>query len=190
MNPNIALLLGLLLIGCQRSNSYEQMRQRELAKGDSLQALFLNYELGMTRQAFYDSSWALNRRGMVKQGPRNQNVQYPLPDALPYPATMLFYPDFAGDRIARMRVLFLYDQWAPWTSRLASDSLALDVKALMETWYGGQYLVQDVPKGFNETSKQFVSIQSNREIRIGVLSDREVFVHVTDLRNPPEVLLP
>ena len=185
MNHRCAAVLLLLAAGCEPSSPYEQMRKTQLARPDTVGGLFLNYTLGMSRQAFYDSSWALNRRGLVMQGPRNMNVRYKPADLLPYPATMLFYPDFAADRIARMRILFQYDHWAPWNTRLSSDSLLLDVWHLMTEWYGGEFLAQTVTDPFNRPAQQFVSIQANREIRMGLKSDQEVFVHITDLRNPP-----
>ena len=185
MSRKCAFVLLIVLAGCERATPYEQLLETELARADTVQALFLNYTLGMSRQAFYDSSWALNRRGLVMQGPRNQNVQYKLPDALPYPATMLYYPDFSNDSIARMRVRFYYDHWAPWNTRLSSDSLILDVRALMVQWYGGAFMTRTITDSFNQTSHQFVSIHANREVLIGRHSDQEVFVHITDLRNPP-----
>lgn len=187
MNLRYAVVPLVLVAGCQPTSPYEQMLKTQLARTDTLEELFLNYTLGMSLQAFYDSSWALNRRGLVMQGPRNQNVQYKPTGLLPYPATMLFYPDFAGNRIARMRVLFSYDHWAPWNSRLSADSLQLDVIRLMTEWYGGEFLTQTVTDSFNQPAKQLVSIQANREVRIGLQSDQEVFVHITDLRNPPAV---
>ncbi|MDE2957670.1 MAG: hypothetical protein OXU68_11780 [Bacteroidota bacterium] len=187
MNLRCTAALLILAAGCQPVSPYEQMRRTELARADTVRELFLNYTLGMSQQAFYDSSWALNRRGLVMQGPRNQNVQYKPADLLPFPATMLFYPDFTSGRMARMRILFQYDHWAPWNTRLSSDSLLLDVTQLMTQWYGGEFLAQTLTDAFNRPAQQFVSIRANREIRIGLKSDQEVFVHITDLRNPPTI---
>ena len=190
MSRSISIAVVVLVAGCQQTTPYQRMLETELARTDTLRELFLNYSLGMSRQAFYDSSWALNRRGLVIQGPANQNVQYKLGDQLPYPASMLFYPDFADDQIARMRVRFLYDHWAPWNTRLTSDSLLMDVKGLMTAWYGAEFVTRTVTDQLNQPSRQFVSIQANREILIGLHSDQEVFVTITDLRNPPSVSAP
>ena len=190
MSRSISIAVVVLVAGCQQTTPYQRMLETELARTDTLRELFLNYSLGMSRQAFYDSSWALNRRGLVMQGPANQNVQYKLGDQLPYPASMLFYPDFADDQIARMRVRFLYDHWAPWNTRLTSDSLLMDVKGLMTAWYGAQFVTRTVTDQLNQPSRQFVSIQANREILIGRHSDQEVFVNITDLRNPPSLPAP
>ena len=112
----LIILLASMMLGCEQTLSYDSLRERELARPDTLRELFLAYELGMSRQAFYDSSWALNRAGIVMQGPQNQNVQYLLPNTLPYPATMLFYPDFQDDKVFQMRVRFSYDHWGPLDS--------------------------------------------------------------------------
>ena len=35
-----------------------------------------------------------------------------------------------------MPIYFNYKAWAPWNRELQSDSLILEVKSLMEKWYG------------------------------------------------------
>lgn len=175
--------LGLLLLAaCERTPSLEAIAARELARPDTIREIFLNYELGMLRQAFYDSSWALNRRGLVRQGPQNQNVLYKIPDALPYEATMLYYPEFKDDRVVQMRARFQYDAWAPWNRRLWSDSLLLDIRQLMESWYGEGFIIQEVPVPLNGLTREFVKIDANRQITIRLDSDSDVLVLITDLR--------
>lgn len=49
---------------------------------------------------------------------------------------MNFYPNFHDDQIFAMPVFFNYKAWAPWNKELQSDILILEVKALMEKWYG------------------------------------------------------
>lgn len=172
----------LLLVACERTPSHEAIVARELARPDTIREIFLNYELGMLRQAFYDSSWALNRRGLVRQGPQNQNVLYEIPDALPYKATMLYYPDFKDDRIVQMRTRFQYDAWAPWNRRLWSDSLLLDVRQLMETWYGEGFITREIPIPLHGLTREFVKNDANRQITIRRDTDSEVLVLITDLR--------
>ena len=167
------LLTLIFAAGCGQPSKYDRVVQRELSSGAVYDSLFLNYRLGMSRQAFYDSSWALNRRGVVMQGPRNENVQFKLPDALPFEATMLFYPDFHAGSVFQMRVAFSYDGWAPWAPRLSSDSLLVDVVHLLETWYG---------EGFFEVSEiGWVKVDGNRRIVASKRSDMDVAVVFTDL---------
>ena len=175
-------LVLLLLAACERTPSHEAIVARELARPDTVREIFLNYELGMSRQAFYDSSWALNRRGLVTHGPQNQNVLYKLSDALPYEATMLYYPDFKDDRVVQMRARFQYDAWAPWNRRLWSDSLLLDVRQLMEAWYDKGFITQEVSIPLNGLTHEFVKIDANRQITIRRASDSDVLVMITDLR--------
>ncbi len=178
--------LGFIIAGCTEPSEFESMRAREMARTDTIQTIFFNYELGMSRQAFYDSSWALNARGMVVHGPNNRNIQYKLPDQLSHQATMLFYPDFNHDRVSQMRVLFSYDGWAPWNRHLWSDSLIYDVRDLMESWYGGGFLTQQVSIPLIGTSKEYIKIDANRQITIQRDSDREVLVYITDLHSLPK----
>ncbi len=180
-NLIVAVCLTLLVIGCDQRSAYDRIVARELATGARFDTLFLSYALGMSKQAFYDSSWALNRRGLVMQGPQNQNVQYKLPEALPYPATMLFYPDFSADRIYQMRVRFGYDDWAPWAKRLSSDSLQLDVLALLERWYGKGFFEHGSTVTAFGPQRQFVKVDGNRRILVMKYSDTEVLAMITDL---------
>lgn len=180
-NLTVVVCLVLLVLGCDQRSAYDRIVARELATGVRYDTLFLSYALGMPKQAFFDSSWALNRRGLVMQGPQNQNVQYKLPDALPYPATMLFYPDFHADRIYRMRVRFGYDNWAPWAKRLSSDSLQADVVALLERWYGKGFFEQGATGTALAPRRQFVKVDGNRRILVEKYSDREVLAMITDL---------
>ena len=156
--------------------------EREGVRTDTVTTLFLTYELGMSRQAFYDSSWALNRRGLVIHGPSNRNVQLKLPDAFHHEATMLYYPDFIDDLVAQMRVRFSYDGWAPWNRHLWADTLIYDVRDLMERWYGSGFIIQEKFIPTIGVSPEFVKIDANRQITIQRDSDREVLVKITDLR--------
>ena len=174
-------LACMLAAACDNRSPYEQLVDRELASGIRNDSLFLGYALGMSKDAFYEHSWALNRQGRVMQGPENQTIQYDLPDALPYPAKMYFYPDFHKDSVMRMRIRFIYDGWAPWTKRLSSDSLKLDVVALLESWYGDgffQHGKTDRPFWHKE---EFVKVDGNRRIVVAPYSDHEVRAIVTDM---------
>ena len=176
-------LLILFNVGCNSTSDYETMLSRETAREDTIRTLFFNYELGMPRQAFYDSSRALNLRGLVTNGPNNRYVQYKLPDKFPHKATMLYYPDFGEDQVTQMRIRFSYDAWAPWNRHLWADSLIFEVRKLMEKWYGEGFLIQDVNIPMVGPSHEFVKIEANRQITIQRDSDREVLVKITDLRS-------
>ncbi len=182
---SLLYILVLMEIACGHPSDYETMLARETARPDTIRTLFFNYELGMSRQAFFDSSWALNRRGLVTQGPSNMNVQYDLTDQMPHEATMLYYPDFEDDRVVQMRIRISYDAWAPWNRHLWSDSLIFDVRDLMEVWYGEGFLTQQVSRPLIGSTNEFIKIDANRQIRIQSDSDSEVLVKITDLRALP-----
>ncbi len=182
---SLLYILVLMAVACGHPSDYETMLARETARPDTIRTLFFNYELGMSRQAFFDSSWALNRRGLVTQGPSNMNVQYDLTDQMPHEATMLYYPDFEDDRVVQMRIRISYDAWAPWNRHLWSDSLIFDVRDLMEVWYGEGFLTQQVSRPLIGSTNEFIKIDANRQIRIQSDSDSEVLVKITDLRALP-----
>ncbi|MCY4000140.1 MAG: hypothetical protein OXF06_00805 [Bacteroidetes bacterium] len=174
-----------MVAACQQTSEYQQMVERESLRTDTVNTLFLNYELGMSRQAFFDSSWALNRRGLVSHGPNNRNVQLKLPDEFHHESTMLYYPDFVDDLVAQMRVRFSYDGWAPWNRHLWADSLIFDVHDLMEDWYGSGFILQERSTPTMDTTPEFIKIDANRHITIQRDSDREVLVKITDIRAMP-----
>ncbi len=182
----IGILILLTVIACEGSTtSYQKMLARESLRSDTVHTLFFNYELTMPRQAFYDSSRALNSRGLVTHGPRNRFVKYNLSDTFPFEATMLYYPDFVDDRIAQMRVRFSYDSWAPWNQRLWADSLIYDVLNLMQHWYGSEFSSQEKLIPTIGIRPQFFKIDANRQITIERATDREVLVKITDLHTMP-----
>ena len=175
------LLVVLLLVGCDDRSEYEKLVERELATGEEHNRLFLGYELGMAKEEFYDRSWALNRKELVMQGPRNQTVQYELDDELRYPAKMYYYPDFFDEKIFQMRVRFMYDGWAPWNRHLMADSLQQNVVKLLEDWYGGGFLHVDGADGLRREGDQYIKVDGNRRIVVTEISDSEVVVVFTDL---------
>ena len=178
----VAFVLACILVSaCDNRSQYERLVARELTTGLRHNSLFLGYALGMSRDSFYDHSWSLNRRGLVMQGPQNQSIQFELPDALPFPATMYFYPDFFEDRVYRMRIRFVYDGWAPWARRLSSDSLKMDVVHLLESWYGDGFFPHRTLRRGMQMESTYVKVDGNRSIEIATFTDKEVRAIVTDL---------
>src|SRR5690625_6086480 len=56
----------LMFIACDNRTPYEKMLQRELDSGIRQDTLFLGYYLGMPKQEFFDHSWELNQRKIVR----------------------------------------------------------------------------------------------------------------------------
>jgi len=143
-------------------------------------SIFMGYWFGMPRDSFYTHSWNLNRQGLVRNGPQNQNIQYNMDSTLAYQATMLFYPDFFEEKIARMRVRFRYDAWAPWNKHLFADSLIQEVVRLMTEWHGEGFESKQVIGPYGSPTLQYTKEDRQRRIEIGVMDDLEVGVIFTD----------
>lgn len=184
-----ALLIWVVFVasGCDTRSEYQRLVERELAAGTEHNEIFLGYELGMAKDAFYEHSWALNREGLVMQGPQNQTVQYELDDELPHAAKMFFYPDFYEGKVFQMRTRFLYDGWAPWNENLSADSLQMAVIDLFRTWYGDGFIVLGRATDATGESIQFAKVDGNRRIVVGRSSASEVMAVYTDLQVEKEI---
>ncbi len=176
------ILLGLA--ACSDGSAYLLMEKREMARGVRYDSLFLGIHFGMERQAFFDHCYQLNVEGKVKEGPENASVEYKLPEELPYPGRMNFYPEFDdNNRIYKMPVYFHYDAWAPWNKEQWSDSLLPAVVQLMKQWYGGEFLLIE-PEDVENKSPVFVKVDGNRRIAIYKDGDMKVKAVFTDLSSP------
>ena len=173
-NSFLLAVLLLSLAACSRPLSDTEQLQR------SEDSLFFGYKMNMPRDSFYVHSWNLNRQGLVKQGPHNQNIQMKMDSILSHPATMLFYPDFYEDRIVRMRVRFRYDAWAPWNKHLFADSLVIDVARLMTQWHGEGFQYRTVTGPYGSPTLEFTKDYPSLRIDIGVIDDLDVAVNYTD----------
>lgn len=134
----------------------------------------------MSKKEFYDHSWNLNDKGLVRQGPNNQSVLYELNDKLDHPTKMYFYPSFHNDRVYRMRIKFKYRNWAPWNRDLYSDSLQVEVVDLFREWYGDGFTLRKTKKQYS--SKNFyVKKDNNRRILVTTKGNKEVIAYITDI---------
>lgn len=183
---SILSLSALLLInfGCVKSE-YERMVDSELAKNVRYDSLFLDLKFGMTRKEFYASCWEMNKEGLIMQGPGNLSVQYVIDTTqVRHRMFMRFYPNFSEERIYEMPVEFTYEAWAPWNKSLSADSLLLDVKNLMNTWYEGEFR-SFTSKDDNLTV--WLKVNGNRRIRMYIKSISTVKVEFLDLTVKPIV---
>lgn len=142
--------------------------------------IFLGYKLGMSKEGFYDHSWKLNDKGLVRQGPSNQSVYYELGDELDHPAQMYFYPSFYNGRVYQMRVKFQYSNWAPWNKNLYSDSLQVEVLKLLKKWYGKGF-VKRKTKVNRRNKIVYVKRDNNRRIVVTSKGSRNVVSFITDI---------
>lgn len=158
------------------------MLEAELASGQRHDSLFLGLALGMDRKDFYAICWDLNKAGQMTQGSNNLSARYFLNEGLKAPAYLDFYPTYNGDTISEMPALFVYKDWAPWNKALSSDSLLVDVKQLLERWYGPGFIeIKNKAKG-----DLWVKVDGNRRIKFHKQEPNQVKMIITDMTNPPK----
>jgi hypothetical protein len=169
------LVLLLPILECNRSSN-----ENEIKKYGENKEIFLGYKLGMNKQTFYDRSWKLNDKGLVKQGPKNQSVRYELSDELNHPAEMYFYPSFHNERIYQMRVRFEYSNWAPWNDELHSDKLLKDVLNLFKDWYGEGF-TRKIYKSKGENRTVYIKTDKSRRVSVTRKKSKAVMALIADV---------
>ncbi|MDP3644736.1 MAG: hypothetical protein Q8S54_16310 [Bacteroidota bacterium] len=164
------LMSAFLFLGCTQKAKYDRKLKQELASGLRNDTLFMGIYFGMGQKEFYTHCWKLNQKGLIKQGLRNTTVEHILKDELQYPATMNFYPEFAQTKIFEMPVRFVYNGWAPWNTKLSSDSLQVQVLKWYEKQYGKGFMEVKHPK----RGIAYVKLDGNR--RISIFKENETYV--------------
>lgn len=188
MKGSDLLVLGLLLmvvVGCDNRTTYEKLVDQELSKGEVNDSLFLEFYFGNTREEFFKTGWEKNKKGLIAQGPRNQNVLYIMPNNQlgESPIHMLFFPEFDhAQKIKLMKLNFNYSGWSPWNKKFSSDSLLIAVQDSLETWYGGNEFVQMQLPSHQKPS--WVKLDGNRLINLFKLDDQYIQGYIKDLNHP------
>jgi len=174
------LLITVLLISSVSCKSeYEKMESSELGSGKVVNEIFLGLELGMSKKAFYETCWDLNKKGILSNGPSELSVEYDAKMPSGNPAKMRFYPKWEDEKIYMMPVEFTYEGWAPWNEDLDAKNLREDVVKLFEEWYG---------PGFIEVTSEdksqivYVKVDGNRRIRIFKKQLSIVRAEIVDLK--------
>lgn len=167
-------IILLIIWGCNQKPDYETLVEEGLRSGEEHNEMFLEYELGMPREEFYDVSWRLNKEkkitGQVK-------VEYSF-DALKSKATMRFYPEFTDNKITKMPVDVHYEAWAPWNKQYSSDSLVVDLVKYYEEIFQSEFSEIYVP---HLEKNAYMNVEGNRAITISRLSDMIARVEFIDL---------
>ena len=114
---------------------------------------------------------------MVREGPANSSVQYPLTEELRSAGVMQFYPNFHNDKAYEVQITFYYDGWAPWNRHLFADSLITDVEQLLSDWYDVDFRTMEADQLGNVRYR----LDGNRRIVIGIRDEQMVDVSITDL---------
>lgn len=179
-----SVLVIFMIGGCYQSD-YTKLVKEELAKGVRQDSILLGLSFGNTRNEFYGRCFDLNKKQLVSQGPDNASVQYVWKDSLvhdePTDMRLLFYPGFdEQDKISNMDMEFSYLGWAPWNTKLQSDSLEIKVRQLLLMWYKGNDFVMA-----NSDDVEFpVKVDGNRRIIILIKDAQTVRVLVQDILHP------
>jgi len=180
INAGWVIVLMVAICSCEeKTKSYKELVEQEKASGKKVDSLFMGFYFGMTSKDFYGYCWELNKKGIIRDGNNNTMVLYKMDTGLSHPAEMNFYPDFYENKIAKMRVEYSYDGWAPWNKNLYAESLIPQVLKLYERWYpdGNKFIrITNPDKG-----TIYVKVDGNRRITIGAFNDRIVKVDFSDL---------
>ncbi|MEM7375431.1 MAG: hypothetical protein AAF587_42950 [Bacteroidota bacterium] len=168
----------LLLFACSPDSQYHKMLETEMASGVRYDSLFLGIYFGMPSKNFYAHCWKLNKEGIIREGANNTSVNYPI-QSFKEPASMDFYPRFVNDKIVEMPVYFAYKSWSPWNKDLFAEHLIIEVRQLMEEWYGPGFI--EIPNPGPLGGNAYVKVNGNRRISIYYKDDTRVRVDFVDL---------
>ena len=176
-------LLFLLSAGCIKKTRYEHTVDKELAKKERNDEIFLGFHFGMPSQDFYEKCWELNKSGLAREGALNTTVYYEIDD-LSYKSALEFYPVFKDDKIQSMTGFAHYIGWAPWNKHLWAESMIEELKTLFESWYGpGFFRIKSPGRG-----AAYVKIDGNRRIVLYYNRDERVEFLFSDLTNEDNIL--
>lgn len=174
MRSSIFFVVLICFFACDK-NDYSSLEKTELASGVRKDSLFEGLYLGMTKDAFRKRSFQLNQDSVFTDG-AEAKIRYKLP--LKSPATVLFFPQFAEDKIAQVPATIQYDGWAPWNEHLSSDHLVEDVKKLFMKWYDGNEFYEVKANG---KPSAWLKVDGNRRITVLATDDSRVKVMFRDL---------
>lgn len=170
------LILILTFSACQ--SEYTKLVNNELSSGKKNDSIFYNLRFGNTKSEFFRICWELNKKGLVTNGPSNNNVR-----ALVTPRDstielkelqMLYYGVFnANDIMTAVDVKFSYTAWSPWNKKLHADKLLPVVQDTLLKWFPGN--------PFIKVKNVLVKVDGNRQIKLYQESDRDVAVLIEDL---------
>ena len=173
------LLIFIGLSSCQ--SQYDQTVKKEMASGRSIETLKFTLAFGDTKKEFFAKCWELNKKGLIKQGPKNQYVAYELKKKGAPSITHLFYGIFNEEqKMVGLDMEFSYDGWSPWTPELQSDKLLFVAMDTLKNWYpGNDFFLLENKKLKTNT---YVKIDGNRQIIVHTQGDKDVKVTLEDLR--------
>ncbi len=178
-NALFAIVVISLIASCNTEQTpYNKLVKQELAKGQRFDSLFLGFYFGMQAHQFYDTCTQMNKMGLITAGMGGAKVLYKIKDALKYPASMNFFPNFYQDKMFHMSVSYTYDAWAPWNKNLYADSLKTRLIDFYKKQYPGNDFIKIKDK---QNADEFFKVDGNRRIIINTTDEMTVNVDFTDL---------
>ncbi len=182
-NRKYAFLLILLVVFSSCESEYAKTVKEELKSGVVNDALIFGMKMGDTQQDFFDRCLELNHQKKVGQG-LGRYAQYTAvldsTEAHSAKAIMLFYGIFDEEKIMHgMEMKFSYVSWAPWNKDYQADKLVQNLqRKYLKEYPGNDFIEIEI----NEEVNAFSKIDGNRQLLIYPLSDKDVVVKMTDLR--------
>ncbi len=174
----LGLILWVTSCGKSRQKDLATVEKQELAKGLRNDTVFMDIQLAMPKQAFFDYCWGMNKKGQFTEG-EAMTVEHDLGKRnFAYPIQMNFYPKFKDGKVSEVPMKFTYKGIDISFPNGQTEKLLKDVKKLAEEWYGEGFFITDLPEGLNAYAK----VTGNRRVLIFSDKEYEVMVIVTDLK--------
>ena len=176
----IGILIISIINGCEKEDKLEAVISEELSAGVRNDSLFLGITFGLERQEFFDQCWALNKKGIVKEGMNNMSVEYIFKDSLNQPISFNFYAEFNSTKIHTYKTTFYYYAWAPSHKHFQSDVMLKMLSPILLDWYGGNEPFPYIKDG----KLHYYKIDGNRMIDMYIVDDMYVAAMFRDLSHP------
>jgi hypothetical protein len=155
----------------------------EMDKGIYHDSIFLAMEFGISKKEFFDRCWKLNKQGLVKEGPRNEHVEFRIKNSQEKgkDIIMLYYGRFNDEKIMTgLNLVFYYSAWSPWNKSLHSDQLMTVVSDSLKSWFPGNDFINVNLKSIGDV---WIKVDGNRRILIEPpIDSREINARIDDLR--------
>jgi len=182
MNKKIILVILVLIIAAagawwlMKKNKIEPFAKQY---DPALDSIFFNTYFGMTKQAFYNTCWKLNKTGLFIQGGNNLSVQHEIMSELGMPVYMNFYPNFSEDRLFQMPVVYNYEAWSPWNRELYSDTLIIRLVKKLEKDFNVIFTKKETEDGrpayYNYAGPRKILVTTQDEQYVKVLIENEKY---------------
>lgn len=180
---SLILLLLSLMIGCN-TNSYEKTIKKELARGITIDSMPFGLKLGNSKKDFYERCWALNKTGVITQGPGNEYARHYMEpkDEKGKRIDMLFFGIFDEyDKMTGMKMEFSYTGWSPWAKEYQSEVLKEAIEDTLMKWFPGNEF-KDVDLKIEDVFASY-KIEANLKFKLFKIDDRQIGVRIEQI-NP------